>query len=93
MREQREAYLRAAEAQDEAAHAHQLRQAELESHGEHQEHHAELGEVFRALGVGDQPERMGTEDRAYEEVTEDRRDVQPAKDRDDDDRGGEKDER
>ena len=40
-----EHHLQPAEPEHQAAHLRELRQAELEADGEHQEHHAELGEI------------------------------------------------
>ena len=44
--------LRAAQAEHHAPHREQLRQAEFEPDREHQEHHAELGEVPCLLAIG-----------------------------------------
>ena len=66
-------HLRAAEAEHDAPHRHELRQAELEPHREHQEHHAELARGSAGPRVsGTNAERVRADQRAHEEVAQDR---------------------
>ncbi len=86
-------HLGAAESQHEPPHAHELRQAEFQPHGEHQEHHAELGEVALALGLGNQAHRVRSDHGADDEVAQDRGDREAAEEHDDQHRGSEQDQR
>ncbi len=84
--------LQPAEAEHRAAHVVQLREAELEAHGEHQEHHAELREVALVLGRGDEGERVRADDRPDDEIAQDRRHGELAKEDHHRHGGGEQDE-
>jgi hypothetical protein len=65
--------LREAEAEHRPAHRLQLREAELEPDGEHQEHDAEFGEVPGLDALRDPRERVRADRHADQQVAEDRR--------------------
>ena len=94
-RQSRPAYgdLRAADTQHQAAHRGELRQAELEAHREHEEHHAEFREVAAIFRVGDETERVRPDQRPDHQVAEDRGQVEQAEYDDHCDRGSEQDQR
>ncbi len=81
--------LREPQPEDDALHAVQARQRELEADREHQEHHAELGQVARSLGVRDQVQGVRTQRRPDQDVAEHRRQVERAEPADHQDGGGE----
>ena len=84
-------HLGAAEPEHGAAHRHELRQAELEPHGEHEEDHAELREVALVFGRGNEAEGFRADERAHDEVAEDRGHGKLAEEHHHGDRGGEQD--
>ena len=51
----------------------------MEPHPEHQQDHAEFGELGRDLAVGDIPRSKGPDQDAGEQVARDRRDLQPVR--------------
>jgi hypothetical protein len=87
--DRRDHHLGKAEPEHGAPHRPQLRQAELEPDGEHEEHHAELAHRARGVVERDERERVVAEDDAHAEIAEDRRQMrEPAHD-DHDDGGSE----
>jgi hypothetical protein len=77
-RQHGEDHLRAAQPEHDAAHAAQARQRKLQADREHQEHHAELGEVAGLLAVGHQAERVRSDQDADHQVAQHRRQVEQA---------------
>ena len=53
----------------------------MQTDAEHQQHHADLGELARQLGVGDEARRGGTNDDAGDQVTDQRRQLQAGGDK------------
>jgi len=76
--------LRATHAEHHAAHRAQFAQAELEPDREHEEHHAEFGEVPRFIAIGDETERVWPERKSGNEVAEQRGQLERAAQRDGD---------
>ena len=75
-------HLRAAQAEDHAPHRAQLAEAELEADREHEEHHAELGEVLRLFAIREEAERIRAERQPGDEIADERGQLERAADRD-----------
>jgi hypothetical protein len=71
-------HLRQAEAEHDALHAVEARQRELEADAEHQEHHAEFGQVPRLLGIRHPARGVRPEGGADQQVAHDRRQAEHA---------------
>jgi hypothetical protein len=56
-----------------AANGEQLLEMKLEANAEHQEDDADLGELLRHRGVGDETRRVRTDEDAGEQIADDRR--------------------
>jgi hypothetical protein len=78
--EHRQHHLRQAESEDQRAHAAKLGQVELEPDDEHQEHHAELGQVAHAGVVLGQSQCIGADQHADHQVAQHRGQLQRAAD-------------
>ena len=63
--------------QRDPAHRQQVVQREVQADAEHQQHHADLGELARELDVGDEAGRGRADDDAGDEVADQRRQLQP----------------
>ncbi len=74
-REDADQYLQPAEAENQAAHGHQLGQREFEADRKHQEHHAELGQIAGAGGIGHKSQRAGADQHSDQQVAENGRHV------------------
>ena len=59
------------------AHRQQVVEREVQPDAEHQQHHADLGELARELDVGDEARRGGPDHDAGEQVADQRRQPQP----------------
>ncbi len=75
---ERQRDLGCAEAEYDAAHRGEPRQAELEPDAEHQEHHAEFGQPARAPGVRNQAETAGPDRNSHQQIAEQRRQLEQA---------------
>ena len=82
----REQHLRGAEPEHEAAHDAQPLERQLEADREQEERDPELCQHLRRRRLGDQPERLGADQRAGREIAEDRADPQAPEQRHDHDR-------
>ena len=87
----RQQHLQSAETKHEMTHRDELRETELQADREHQEDDAELGEMARALVVGQPGGGVGSDGDADEQVADERRQLQQAAQDDHRDSGGEQD--
>ena len=69
-------HLQRSQAEDDQAQATQLGQVEFEPDREHQEDHAELGQIADAGAVAGQGQRMRPDQYPDDQITEDRRQLQ-----------------
>ena len=63
----------------------------MQAHAEHQQRHADLGELEGDVRIGGQPWREGPDRDAREQIANDRRQTDPARDEPGDERSGERD--
>ena len=70
--------LRGAQAEYQTLHGAQACETELEADAEHQEHHAECGQLARLRHIGNPADGMRPDRDAHKEVTEHRRQAQDA---------------
>ena len=71
-------HLRSAQAEHQALHAAQARQAELQPDAEHQEHHAEFGQMAGFRRIGYPAQRMRPDQDADQQIAQHHRQTQDA---------------
>jgi hypothetical protein len=71
------------------AHREQVAQREVQAHAEHQEHHADFGELRRQARVGHEARRERTDHDASQQIAHQRRQMQPCRGKAQDERQSE----
>ncbi len=54
-----------------APHRQKLGKGEMQAHAEHQQHHADLGQLLGQMGVGDEPRRERPDRDAGQQIADD----------------------